>query len=84
MAIYDLPAHINKALNVSGAAKLSYIGHSQGTVQAFAGFVLNPALSRKVNSFSALAPVAWIAHTQSWLIRIIADIGIDRLIQILG
>lgn len=28
---YDVPAQINKALEVSGVQKLSYIGHSQGT-----------------------------------------------------
>ena len=33
MALVDLPTHINYVLAQTGAAKVSYIGHSQGTIQ---------------------------------------------------
>ncbi len=55
MALIDLPTQIDYILQVSGFPTLSYIGHSEGTIQAFAGFQ-NPAVAAKVNIFVALAP----------------------------
>jgi len=36
--------------------KLSYVGFSQGTAQAFAALSIHPGLNDKVNVFIALAP----------------------------
>jgi len=65
MAKYDLPAMINYALFMTGQKSLYYVGHSQGTMMAFAGLSMNPELAAKVDLFFALAPVAKIAHTKS-------------------
>ena len=65
MAKYDLPAMINYALGKSGQKNLYYVGHSQGTMMAFAGLAMNKTLAEKVNVFFALAPVAKVAHTKS-------------------
>jgi hypothetical protein len=66
-------------------SKLTYIGHSEGTTQAFAGF-LDPEfeVSSKVNLFVAMAPVAYSAHFQSVLLRTLADIDADDIFSILG
>lgn len=45
---------VHYVLNVTGQAKLSYIGHSQGTTMAFAAFVTNAELASKINFYVAL------------------------------
>ena len=62
MAKYDLPASINYALSVAKQKQLFYIGHSQGTSIAFAGFGQNPDLAKKIKVFFALAPVTTVGH----------------------
>ena len=62
MAKYDLPAAINYALGVSKQKQLFYVGHSQGTLIAFAGFGRNHDLAQKVKAFFALAPVTTVGN----------------------
>lgn len=61
---HDLPAQLTKALSVSGAQKLTYIGHSQGTSQMFYKLSKDEDLiASKVNLFVALAPVVRFADS---------------------
>ncbi|KHJ41863.1 hydrolase, alpha/beta domain protein [Trichuris suis] len=62
MAKYDLPALINKTLEISKADKLYYVGHSQGTLTAFAKFSTDQQLAEKVRAFFALAPVVTVKY----------------------
>ncbi|EDR11914.1 uncharacterized protein LACBIDRAFT_231930 [Laccaria bicolor S238N-H82] len=55
-AWHDIPDSITYILQVTKAEKLSYIGFSQGTAQAFAALSIHPQLNEKVNVFIALAP----------------------------
>ncbi|KXS14323.1 alpha/beta-hydrolase [Gonapodya prolifera JEL478] len=55
---FDVPATVDHILKVTKAEKLSYVGFSQGTAQAFASLSLNPTLNSKVHVFCALAPAA--------------------------
>jgi len=71
MASSDLPTEIDYILQTTGASTLSYIGHSEGTTQAFAGF-LDANLASKVNVFIALAPVAFVANQRSPVLAAIA------------
>jgi len=48
MALFDLPANVEFILQHTGVETLSYVGHSQGTTQAFAGFSRNATLQSKV------------------------------------
>jgi len=54
--MHDIPDSIDYILNTTRAAKLSYIGFSQGTTQAFASLSIYPRLNEKVNVFVGLAP----------------------------
>ncbi|WBW74394.1 triglyceride lipase-cholesterol esterase [Schizosaccharomyces osmophilus] len=56
MAMFDIPNTVDYILHETGEEKLSYIGFSQGTAQAFASLSLNNSLNNKVNIFIALAP----------------------------
>ena len=49
MAMYDFPAMIDFALSKSGHYKLHYIGHSQGTMMAFAKLSQHPEYAKKVS-----------------------------------
>lgn len=84
MAEFDLPANVDYVLNQTGHKTLSYIGHSQGTIQAFAGFSLYKELQAKVNFFGALAPVAYVNHEKSVLLRILADLDAQVFFELLG
>lgn len=58
---YNVPLCLPKtqlfsSLNFLGAPRLTYVGFSQGTAQAFAAFSINAKLAQKVELFVALAP----------------------------
>eukprot|EP01126_Amoeba_proteus_P065947 TRINITY_DN9464_c0_g1_i1.p1 TRINITY_DN9464_c0_g1~~TRINITY_DN9464_c0_g1_i1.p1 ORF type:complete len:257 (-),score=49.38 TRINITY_DN9464_c0_g1_i1:120-890(-) len=83
MATYDLPSQINYVLSKTNRKTLSYVGHSQGTIQGFAGFSSDPELASRVNVFIALAPVAYVYHT-SGLLHFLAEWGVDEIFFFFG
>lgn len=85
MARYDMPAQVDYALRVSGAGRLTYVGHSQGTTQAFANFATPEwSVHERVSLFVALAPVAYVHHTTSLLLRALVDLDVPALVSLLG
>ncbi|EGZ17171.1 hypothetical protein PHYSODRAFT_331185 [Phytophthora sojae] len=72
MGKYDLPAEINYVLNRTRSSTLSYVGHSEGTTQAFVGFSTDQELAKKVSYFAALAPVAWTGHLTAGVFKTMA------------
>jgi lysosomal acid lipase/cholesteryl ester hydrolase len=73
MAKYDLPASINYVLNKTSQKELFYVGHSQGTMIAFAEFSRNKELAKKVKMFFALGPVATVGYMTSPVFRFLSD-----------
>ena len=67
----DLPAQVGHVLNETGAAKLAYVGHSQGTMQVFSGMTdpRNKWLESRISVFCALAPVAFLTNLRGLLFR---------------
>uniref|UniRef100_A0A8R1UGZ8 glucuronosyltransferase n=1 Tax=Pristionchus pacificus TaxID=54126 RepID=A0A8R1UGZ8_PRIPA len=57
MAEFDLPAAIDKVLLVTGAERVYYAGHSQGTTVLFGKLARDPAFTSKIARFFALAPI---------------------------
>ena len=59
----DLPSMIDYILNATNHKQLAYVGHSQGTMIAFAEFGrLDSVVQEKVSFWTALAPVAQLGH----------------------
>ncbi|XP_038064867.1 lysosomal acid lipase/cholesteryl ester hydrolase-like [Patiria miniata] len=85
MAEYDLPAMVDLALEVSGQDQLYYVGHSQGSLMAFAGLSKNKELEKKIKMFFALGPVATVGHMTSPLRYLSTFLPeIEFLLNILG
>jgi len=88
MAKFDMPAQVDKALEISGAKSLTYIGHSQGTTQAFSNFMqsseYNLHLQGKINAFIALAPVFHLKNTKSLALSAMSNLDIDVLVKLIG
>lgn len=85
MGTHDLPAVITKALEISGAAKLSYIGHSQGTTQMFYALSKNEEFyNDKINLFIALGPVTNLANGKSALLTLLATLGVQYALEFIG
>ena len=66
MARDDLPSMIGFILNMTQCTKLAYVGHSQGTMIAFAAFSGSHSLVQShISFYAALAPVAQLGHIVS-------------------
>ena len=66
MGKYDLPAMLERVKKVTGRKKVSYVGHSLGSVVLFLAVAqLGHKFSRKINKFFALAPVASVSRMNS-------------------
>jgi len=55
---YDIPAFMDKIIEVSGKPKINYIGYSMGTTQMFYGLtqIEDTYYAQHMNKFVALAP----------------------------
>lgn len=81
MARDDLPSMINYILNVTKYTQIAYVGHSQGTMIAFAEFGhLDSVLQNNISFWAALAPVVHIGHIKS-PIRYLSTPGVVKDIE---
>ena len=65
MAQYDLPAMINKVLEITKQDQLSYVGHSMGTTGFMAMAATKPEMRDKILVANLLAPIAFMNHMKS-------------------
>ena len=80
---HDLPTQINLALEKSGASKLTYLAHSQGTSQMFYALTTNQDFFlQKVNLFVALAPVVRLTNVEMGIEEVSKWIGSGPLSSI--
>uniref|UniRef100_A0A7S2WV56 Partial AB-hydrolase lipase domain-containing protein n=1 Tax=Rhizochromulina marina TaxID=1034831 RepID=A0A7S2WV56_9STRA len=86
MAKYDLPGMVRYIQRTTGQSNLGYVGHSEGTIQAFAGltFPENADVAASVSFFGALAPVAYVSNMKSKLARAFADARVCEILALLG
>uniref|UniRef100_H3GJN3 Partial AB-hydrolase lipase domain-containing protein n=1 Tax=Phytophthora ramorum TaxID=164328 RepID=H3GJN3_PHYRM len=84
MGKYDLPAEIDYVLNEAQSSTLSFVGHSEGTSQAFVGFSIDQKLAQKVSYFAALAPVAWTGQLTAKIFKTMATMHLEKWFQAFG
>ena len=86
MALYDFPAVVQYILSTASTKynKLAYIGHSQGTTQAFAALSAAPQLQSKIALFVALGPAVFVRFTSSIPLLLLAQLQADQLFNMLG
>ncbi|DAZ93387.1 TPA: hypothetical protein N0F65_012444 [Lagenidium giganteum] len=84
MAKFDMPAMVEYVLEQTQRPTISYVGHSEGTMQAFAGFSMNQELAKRVSYFGALAPVAYVGNAKSLAFVAMAKTYVDKMFEILG
>ncbi|ETN61958.1 lipase 1 precursor [Anopheles darlingi] len=70
IGLYDLPATIDYILERTQQRRLHYVGHSQGTTAFFVMTSMRPEYNEKVIEMQALAPVAFMEHMRSPLLRL--------------
>lgn len=85
MAIYDLPAMIDYIILKTNVEKITYFGHSQGTLQVFVGMTLIPDyFNRTLNGIIALGPVTSMANIGSNFLYFTAKTDLDNILAFLG
>jgi len=84
MARYDFPAFVTYIKNVTGFSQIGYVGHSEGTLQVFAGLSQNPSFADNLFSFVAFGPIATVGHITNFFLRALADFDVDELFVLLG
>ena len=72
MGSQDLPAMIDYILSATNMKSISYIGHSEGTIQVFAAGSDQIKQTKLINIFIALAPVAYVENVRSPEVVILA------------
>jgi pimeloyl-ACP methyl ester carboxylesterase len=90
MGKYDLPAMIKFIQEKTKSTKneikkITYVGHSQGTSQLFAGLTLLPEFfENSLNGFIALGPVTSLKYIKSDLLNIMDKLNIIDFMSYLG
>ena len=79
-AKFDMPAFFKYIKNQTGVEKLTYVGHSQGTIEMFYAMATNPQfIHDNVNLFVGLGPFATLTNS-SPMSQIVARI-VNQIIE---
>ncbi|CAD8125346.1 unnamed protein product [Paramecium sonneborni] len=84
LAKYDFKAIILYVKNVTQRAKVIYLGHSQGTTQAFAYLSNNIEFQQHLKCFIGLGPAMFISNLRSNFLQWAIKLYIFELIYYLG
>mmetsp|Transcript_23131 Transcript_23131/g.36036 ORF Transcript_23131/g.36036 Transcript_23131/m.36036 type:complete len:470 (-) Transcript_23131:53-1462(-) len=85
MASRDLPAMIQYIMTATNVNQISYVGHSQGTIQMFAALSESSSMVRDhINVFIALAPVAYVGNVPVKTIHLLANKHIADVLYLFG
>ncbi|XP_061386646.1 lipase 3-like [Musca vetustissima] len=74
IGVLDLPSIIDFVLKTTKQNNLHYVGHSQGTTTMFVLLSSRPEYNAKLRSVHLLAPVTFMEHSTSTLIKLTAPL----------
>ncbi|CAH1105287.1 unnamed protein product [Psylliodes chrysocephalus] len=82
----DIPTIIDYILEQTQQSDLFHIGHSQGTTSFYVMTSLKPEYNNKIKAHISLAPIAYMNHLFSPLLRIVSlgTLPLDVLFQMVG
>lgn len=66
----DLPAIVDKVLEITGAPKLNYIGVSEGARSFFILCSSKPEYQKKISLAITMAPVTWINNLKNVMVKV--------------
>jgi gastric triacylglycerol lipase len=73
MGLYDIPAAL-KFIYAKTSQKVSYIGHSQGTIQMHVALVNNqPVVESLLDKYFGFGPLIYVNHQTSKLMTMVAN-----------
>ncbi|XP_056648775.1 lipase 3-like [Diorhabda sublineata] len=83
---YDLPTMIDYILLETGTDGIYYVGHSQGTTTFFVMTSTRPEYNEKIKVQISLAPIAYMSHMTSPLLRILSfwEGSFETLMNLIG
>lgn len=87
MAEIDALAFLDKVKEVTGAEKVTWVGHSQGATQMLYGLAsaeLQKEFQKRVNLVVALAPITRLDHLKSELILALTNGVLKWFLNLLG
>ncbi|GAX81580.1 hypothetical protein CEUSTIGMA_g9008.t1 [Chlamydomonas eustigma] len=84
MAKYDLPAQLDKIVEVTGHTQVSFVGHSQGTTVLLAALASQPHLNDKIKMAILMAPVVFTQKISSIPFLTLASLGTDQIFTMMG
>ncbi len=77
MGLYDFPAIVEYVKNVTGYAKVNYVGHSQGATAYFVKATFDPDfINKNIASFIAIGPAMFMTRHKSNIVNFITDVPI--------
>ncbi|EDV92948.1 lipase 3 [Drosophila grimshawi] len=74
IGMYDVPAMIDYALEMTGEKQVQYVGHSQGTTVYLVMMSEKPSYNDKIKSAHLLGPAAYMENMKSPMTRAFAPI----------
>lgn len=84
VGVHDLPTMIDYVLQSTSFSKVQYVGHSQGTTAFFVMCSELPDYNDKIILANALAPVAFMSHIISPVLRAFSPFIYELEVSLIG
>ncbi|KAK5577682.1 hypothetical protein RB653_002626 [Dictyostelium firmibasis] len=84
MGWYDLPSMVDYIIDTTGVQEVGYVGHSEGTMQAWISYSEIKGFDKKVPIYIGLGPVGNVSHITNVALKTMATYRVDDIFRIFG